>query len=88
MRDFWGVQMAQRHSLTNAEKKLLKTFGNKVREFRERKKRSVYDLTGDDMPIKNRQHWQMIESGKKNIQLTTIIKIAESLETEPSEFFK
>jgi len=80
--------MAQRHSLTNAEKKLLRTFGSKVREIRERKKRSVYDLTGDDMPIKNRQHWQMIESGKKNIQLTTIIKIAESLEAEPSEFFK
>lgn len=80
--------MAQRGSLISGEKKLLKTFGNKVREIRERKKLSVYDLTGDDMPITNRQHWQMIENGKKNIQLVTVFKIAESLEVEPTELFK
>jgi len=80
--------VAQRGSLLNGEKKLLKTFGNKVREIRERKKLSVYDLTGDDMPITNRQHWQMIENGKKNIQLVTVFKIAESLEVEPTELFK
>ena len=80
--------MAQRATLTSGEKKLLKIFGSKVREIRERKKQSVYDLTGDDMPITNRQHWQMIENGKKNIQLVTVFKIAESLEVEPTELFK
>lgn len=80
--------MAKRNSLTGGEKKLLRTFGTKVRGFRERKKQSVYDVTGDDMPITNRQHWQMIENGKKNIQLVTVFKIAQSLEIEPSELFK
>ena len=80
--------MAKRNSLTGGEKKLLKTFGTQVRGIRERKKQSVYDLTGDDMPITNRQHWQMIENGKKNIQLTTVFKIAESLGVDPAELFK
>lgn len=80
--------MAELESLSASEKKLLKLFGGKVRSIRERKKQSVYDLTGDDMPIKNRQHWQMIESGKKNVQLITVFKIAESLEVDPAELFK
>lgn len=80
--------MAKLNSLTNGEKKLLKAFGTRVREIRDRKKQSVYDLTGDDMPIANRQHWQMIENGKKNIQLVTVFKIAEALEIEPAELFK
>lgn len=80
--------MAELDSLTSGEKKLLKQFGSKVRAIRERKKQSVYDLTGDDMPITNRQHWQMIENGKKNIQLVTVFKVAESLEVEPAELFK
>lgn len=80
--------MARQHALTTAEKKLLKVFGNRVRQIREQQERSVYDITGDDMPIKTRQHWQMIENGKKNIQLTTIMKIADSLEIEPADLFK
>jgi hypothetical protein len=82
------VQVAERDSLTSGEKKLLKLFGSNVRAIRERKKQSVYDLTGDDMPITNRQHWQMIENGKKNIQLVTVFKIAKSLEVDPAELFK
>ncbi|MGE3263114.1 MAG: helix-turn-helix domain-containing protein [Bacteriovoracia bacterium] len=80
--------MAERDSLTSGEKKLLKVFGTRVRAIREQQKKSVYDVTGDDMPIKTRQHWQMIEAGKKNIQLTTISKIAESLEISSGELFK
>lgn len=80
--------MAERDSLRTGEKKLLRSFGDKVRAIRERKKQSVYDLTGDDMPIKNRQHWQMIENGKKNIQLITVFKVAESLDVEPADLFR
>lgn len=80
--------MPRRETLSSAEKKLLKVFGSRVRKIREQMKKSVYDVTGDDMPIKTRQHWQMIENGNKNVQLTTISKIAESLETDPAELFK
>ena len=48
--------------LTNADKKLLKLFGNRVRQLRESKDISVYDLTGEDMPIRSRQHWQLIQN--------------------------
>ena len=84
---FSGGLVSRRETLSTAEKKLLKTFGNRVRRAREQAKKSVYDVTGEDMPIKNRQHWQMIENGKKNIQLTTISKIAESLKTDIAKLF-
>lgn len=61
--------MPQKETLSPSEKRLLKEFGGRVKRFREQQKKSVYDVTGDDMPIKTRQHWQMIENGKKNIQL-------------------
>ena len=80
--------MPRREMLTPAEKKLLKAFGSRIRQIREQRKRSVYDVTGEDMPIKTRQHWQMIENGKKNLQLTTIAKVAESLDVGPADLFK
>jgi transcriptional regulator with XRE-family HTH domain len=70
------------------EKKVLAAFGQKVREIRDKKKLSVYDVTGDDMPIRSRQHWQAIESGEKNINLMTLFRIAETLEVKPEELIK
>lgn len=63
-----------------AERRTLKAFGNRVREIREKKKLSVYDVTGEDMAIKTRQHWQAIENGRKNINLTTAFKVARTLD--------
>lgn len=70
---------------SSLDKACLKAFGRKLGEVRQRKKLSVYDLTGEDMPIKSRQHWQDIENGKKNINLTTLLKIARSLEVGADE---
>lgn len=50
---------------------------------RKKRKLSVYDVTGDDMPIRTRQHWQSIEAGK-NINLTTLFGVARSLKVDPS----
>ncbi len=83
--------MAERKSkrlISGGDQKALKRFGNRVREIREKKKLSVYDVTGEDLGIKSRQHWQKIENGQKNINLTTIIKIALILEVDPMELFK
>ena len=74
--------------LSNADKKLLKTFGSRVRQFREKKNQTVYDLTGDDMPIKSRQHWQSIENGQKNINITTVFKVAKSLGVSAEDLIK
>ncbi|MEZ4814425.1 MAG: hypothetical protein R3A80_04360 [Bdellovibrionota bacterium] len=70
----------QTAGLSTVDKRILLKFGRKVRGIREKKKLSVYDITGEDLPIKSRQHWQLIELGQKNINLTTIFKIAQSLE--------
>lgn len=59
-----------------------------MRQIREGKKLSVYDLTGDDMPIKSRQHWQRIENGQKNVNVTTVLKLAKSLKVSAEELFK
>lgn len=74
--------------VSQADKKLLCAFGERVREVRERKKLTVYDLTGDDMPIRSRQHWQRIEAGQKNINLTTVFKVAKCLEVRPEDLVK
>lgn len=74
--------------VSQADKKLLRAFGERVREVRERKELTVYDLTGDDMPIRSRQHWQRIEAGRKNINLTTVFKVAKCLEVRPEDLVK
>lgn len=80
--------MAKSSSLNLKEKKVLKAFGDKVRALRHRQSKTVYDMAGDDMPIKNRQHWQMIENGQKNISLITVYKVAETLEVDVTDLFK
>lgn len=74
--------------ISQTDRKILREFGERIREVRERKRLSVYDITGDDMPIKSRQHWQKIEAGQKNINLTTVVKIARSLEVRTDELVK
>jgi hypothetical protein len=49
---------------------------------------SVYDVTGEDMAIKSRQHWQSIENGVKNINLVTIFKIAQTLDVKAEDLIK
>ena len=74
--------------ISQADRKILRAFGEKVREVRERKKLTVYDLTGDDMPIRSRQHWQRIEAGQKNINLTTVFKVAKCLEVRVEDLVR
>ena len=62
--------------------------GSKIRQIRELKNQTVYDVTGDDLLIKSRQHWQSIENGKKNINVTTVFKIAKTLGVKPEDLIK
>jgi len=71
-----------------ADKKILKGVGSKIRQIREKKNQSVYDITGDDLLIKSRQHWQSIENGQKNINVTTIFKIAKTLGVKAEDLIK
>ena len=74
-------------TLTPMDKKNLKKFGDRIRQIREKKQLSVYDITGEDMPVKFRQHWQLIENGQKNINLTTLYKIAKTLGVQVKDLF-
>ena len=71
--------------LSPADKKTLRAMGAKIKKLREKADLSVFDLTGDDMPIKSRQHWQLIENGQKNINITTLFKIAKTLCVKPED---
>ncbi len=75
-------------SLSKADKQILTTLGDRIRRIREKKKMSVYDVTGEDMAIKSRQHWQSIENGVKNINLVTIFKIAQTLDVKAEDLIK
>ncbi len=81
-------KLAAKSILSNTDKKLLKIFGSRIRHIREKKNLTVYDVTGDDMPVKSRQHWQSIENGNKNINITTVFKVAKSLEVHPEDLLK
>lgn len=74
--------------LSSADKKVLKALGEKIREIREKKKLTVYDVTGEDLLIKSRQHWQKIEAGQLSLTFITFYKIAQSLEIQPTELLK
>lgn len=71
-----------------SDRRLLRQVGSRIREVRESKRQTVYDITGDDMPIRSRQHWQAIESGQKNMNITTAFKVARSLEIRLDELLK
>lgn len=70
------------------DKKLLKALGTRIREIRNKKKLSVYDVTGEDLPIKSRQHWQKIEAGQLSLTFITLSKIALSLDVPLSDIVK
>lgn len=70
------------------DRKLLKELGNRIREIRNKKKLSVYDVTGEDLSIKSRQHWQKIEAGQLSLTFITLSKIAESLDVPISDLVK
>jgi len=74
--------------LSNSDKNLLKALGIRIREIREKKKLTVYDVTGDDLLIKSRQHWQKIEAGQLSLTFVTFYKIAQSLDVNPNELLK
>lgn len=72
----------------SSDKDFLIEFGNRVKEIRLKRFDNIYDATGEDMPIKTRQHWQLIENGKKNINLTTLKKIALTLDVKLEALLK
>ena len=74
--------------VSSTDKKILKALGERIREIREKKKLTVYDVTGEDLLIKSRQHWQKIEAGQLSLTFVTFYKIAQSLEISPVELLK
>lgn len=74
--------------ISSNDKKLLKALGERIREIRERKKLTVYDVTGEDLLIKSRQHWQKIEAGQLSLTFVTFYKVAQSLDVSTAEVLK
>lgn len=74
--------------ISSQDRKLLKALGNRIREQRNKQKLTVYDVTGEDLPIKSRQHWQKIEAGQLSLTFITLYKIAQSLEVSVHDLLK
>lgn len=70
------------------DKRILKNLGKRIKEIREKKNLTVYDVTGEDLLIKSRQHWQKIEAGQLSFTFVTFYKIAQSLDIQPNELLK
>ncbi|MCJ8275197.1 MAG: helix-turn-helix transcriptional regulator [Bdellovibrionales bacterium] len=82
------VEAMSNRMISKKDEKLLKKVGAKIQKLRNQKNLTVYELTGSDLPIKSRQHWQKIENGQKNINLTTLFKVAETLGVKAEELVK
>jgi transcriptional regulator with XRE-family HTH domain len=67
-------------------KKEIEVFGKKLKGLREGRNLSQLDL--ELVSGMNRTEISRIENGKKNIEFFTIVKLAEALEIELSDFFK
>jgi transcriptional regulator with XRE-family HTH domain len=74
--------------ISRQDRKLLKALGNRIRDIRNKKELTVYDVTGEDLPIKSRQHWQKIEAGQLSLTFVTLNKIAQSLNVQVTELVK
>lgn len=74
--------------ITAADKKLLVKLGRKIKNVREAKGFTVYDVTGEDMPIRSRQHWQKIEAGQLSLTFVTFLKIAKTLNQSPASILE
>lgn len=66
-------------------RKILKEFGQILREVREQKGLSIQGLA--DLADLDRSNLSNIENGKVEISLCTIYAIAEALEVDPTDLF-
>ena len=75
------------YSIKTMEKKnILKKFGRRVREIRQKK-----NISQEKLAFKAEMHRTYvggIERGERNVSLINIIKIAKALDVEPGEFFE
>jgi transcriptional regulator with XRE-family HTH domain len=68
---------------TNAEKALLRTFGDRVRSRREALGLSQERLA--ELAGLHRNYVGSLERGERNVALVNITKLAEALEVDPAE---
>ncbi len=67
--------------LTRKEKSRLKELGLRVRGVREQKKLTLEGVEGRGYP--SWKHLQAIESGRKNLTVTSLFRLADALDTSP-----
>jgi len=72
--------------LTVEEKKKLKKLGQIVRAEREKQGLTLYDI--ENMGYSYYQHWQVVESGLKNITFTTLLAVCKVLKLHPSDLLR
>lgn len=63
----------------------IEAFGKKLRHIREQKGMSQLDLEVESGI--NRTEVSRIETGKKNIEMITLFKLAQALKVSPANFF-
>ena len=72
--------------LDSYSKKFIKRFGLRVRSMRSERHWTLEHC--EEMGITNWRHLQEVELGKKNVSLSTIIRIAKLFKVHPSDLLK
>jgi ribosome-binding protein aMBF1 (putative translation factor) len=65
------------------ERKVLNKLGKRIKEERTKRGWTLHETEEHGYP--NWSHWQYIENGKKNINFTTLLKIAKTLKIKLSD---
>ncbi|MCB0368135.1 MAG: helix-turn-helix transcriptional regulator [Bdellovibrionales bacterium] len=68
------------------ERRKLVKLGKRIKEHRVERGWTLHQT--EDNGFSNWTHWQYIESGKKNITFTTLVRIAKTLKIPLSELLK
>ncbi len=68
------------------ERKKLEKFGKRIKAERLERGWTLHET--EDNGFTNWTHWQYIESGKKNITFTTLLRIAKTLDMPISELLE
>ncbi|MBI2522734.1 MAG: helix-turn-helix transcriptional regulator [Bdellovibrio sp.] len=72
--------------LSAEERKFLKEFGRLIRTEREEQGLTLYGI--EDRGYPSWQHWQKLENGLRDLQLTTLVKLSKVLGKQPYELMR
>ncbi len=76
-----GIQ----NTVKRSEWQSIQKIGSNIKKLREKRNWTLESV--EDRGYRSWKHWQAIEAGKRNVNVTTILRIAKVLKVKPEQLF-